>query len=136
MPARGGPRDTCTMADYSRLKSILLDLQAHRQSPPSSPAEDRVSQKRFLVENMFKHLDINSDGHLSSSELAQLMKKEDLEDDLLDCTLEDLLRFDDYNNDGRLTLQELYTAFHLDGEVEQIWALDDSSCGATRNSPI
>jgi len=39
------------------------------------------------------------------------MKKEDLEDDLLDCTLEDLLRFDDYNNDGRLTLQELYTAF-------------------------
>ncbi|NXD77069.1 FSTL4 protein, partial [Halcyon senegalensis] len=105
--------DTCTMADYSRLKSILLDLQAHRQSPPSSPPEDRVSQKRFLVEAMFKHLDINSDGHLSSSELAQLMKKEDLEDDLLDCTLEDLLRFDDYNNDGRLTLQELYTAFQV-----------------------
>lgn len=43
--------------------------------------------------------------------LLQVMKKEDLEGDLLDCTLEDLLRFDDYNNDGRLTLQELYTAF-------------------------
>ncbi|XP_064017619.1 follistatin-related protein 4-like isoform X4 [Pogoniulus pusillus] len=105
--------DTCTMADYSRLKSILLDLQAHRQSPPSSLAEDRISQKRFLVEDLFKHLDLNSDGHLSSSELAQLMKKEDLEDDLLDCTLEDLLRFDDYNSDGRLTLQELYTAFQV-----------------------
>lgn len=39
------------------------------------------------------------------------MKKEDLEDDLLGCTFEDLLQFDDYNNDGRLTLQELYTAF-------------------------
>lgn len=60
------------MADYSRLKSILLDLQAHRQSPPSSPAADGASQKRVLVENMFKHLDINSDGHLSSSELAQV----------------------------------------------------------------
>lgn len=60
------------MADYSRLKSILLDLQARRQSPPSSPAGDRVSQKRFLVEDMFKHLDINSDGRLSSSELAQV----------------------------------------------------------------
>ncbi|NXN14153.1 FSTL4 protein, partial [Indicator maculatus] len=105
--------DTCTMADYSRLKSILLDLQAHRQSSPSSLAQDRVSQKRFLVEDLFKHLDLNSDGHLSSSELAQLMKKEDLEGDLLDCTLEDLLRFDDYNNDGRLTLQELYTAFQV-----------------------
>ncbi|XP_062443370.1 follistatin-related protein 4 isoform X1 [Rhea pennata] len=105
--------DTCTMADYSRLKSILLDLQAHRQSPRSSPAEDRVAQKRCLVEDMFKYLDINSDGHLSSSELAQVMKKEDLEDDLLGCTLEDLLRFDDYNNDGYLTLQELYTAFQV-----------------------
>ncbi|RMB96792.1 hypothetical protein DUI87_26858 [Hirundo rustica rustica] len=103
--------DSCTMADYSRLKSILLDLQARRQSPPSSLAEDRVAQKRFLIEGLFKHLDLNSDGHLSSSELAQLMKKEDLEDDLLGCTLEDLLQFDDYNNDGRLTLQELYTAF-------------------------
>lgn len=60
------------MADYSRLKSILLDLQARRQSPPSSLAGDRVSQKRFLVEDMFKHLDINSDGRLSSSELAQV----------------------------------------------------------------
>ncbi|NWW02996.1 FSTL4 protein, partial [Oreocharis arfaki] len=104
--------DTCTMADYSRLKSILLDLQARRQSPPSSLAKDRVAQKRFLIEELFKHLDLNSDGHLSSSELAQLMK-EDLEDDLLGCTLEDLLQFDDYNNDGRLTLQELYTAFQV-----------------------
>ncbi|NXW75382.1 FSTL4 protein, partial [Hirundo rustica] len=105
--------DSCTMADYSRLKSILLDLQARRQSPPSSLAQDRVAQKRFLIEGLFKHLDLNSDGHLSSSELAQLMKKEDLEDDLLGCTLEDLLQFDDYNNDGRLTLQELYTAFQV-----------------------
>ncbi|XP_033373574.1 follistatin-related protein 4 isoform X2 [Parus major] len=105
--------DTCTMAYYSQLKSILLDLQARRQSPPSSLAKDRVAQKRFLIEELFKHLDLNSDGHLSSSELAQLMKKEELEDDLLGCTLEDLLQFDDYNNDGRLTLQELYTAFQV-----------------------
>uniref|UniRef100_A0A674GMS3 Follistatin like 4 n=1 Tax=Taeniopygia guttata TaxID=59729 RepID=A0A674GMS3_TAEGU len=105
--------DSCTMADYSRLKSILLDLQARRQSPPSSLAKDRGAQKRFLIEELFKHLDLNSDGHLSSSELAQPMKKEGLEDDLLGCTLEDLLQFDDYNNDGRLTLQELYTAFQV-----------------------
>ncbi|XP_051487251.1 follistatin-related protein 4 isoform X1 [Apus apus] len=105
--------DSCTMADYSRLKNILLDLQAHRHSPPARPAQDRVSQKRLLVEEMFQHLDGNSDGHLSSSELAQLMKREDLEDDFLGCTLEDLLRFDDYNNDGHLTLHELYTAFQV-----------------------
>ncbi|NXO22760.1 FSTL4 protein, partial [Cisticola juncidis] len=104
--------DACTMADYSRLKSALLDLQARRHSPPSSLAKDRAAQKRFLIEELFKHLDLNSDGHLSSSELAQLMK-EDLADDLLGCTLEDLLQFDDYNSDGRLTLQELYTAFQV-----------------------
>ncbi|NWU38932.1 FSTL4 protein, partial [Hylia prasina] len=105
--------ESCTMAEYSRLKSILLDLQARRQSPPSSLAKDRTAQKRFLIEELFKHLDLNSDGHLSSSELAQLMKKEGLEGDLLGCTLEDLLQFDDYNRDGRLTLQELYTAFQV-----------------------
>ncbi|KAL9836133.1 follistatin-related protein 4 isoform 2-T3 [Geothlypis trichas] len=105
--------DRCTMADYSRLKSILLDLQARRHSPPGSLAKDRPAQKRFLIGELFKRLDLNSDGHLSSSELAQLMKKEDLEGDLLGCTLEDLLQFDDYNNDGHLTLQELYTAFQV-----------------------
>ncbi|NWR83557.1 FSTL4 protein, partial [Furnarius figulus] len=105
--------DSCTMADYSRLKSILLDLQARRHSPPSSLAKDSAAQKRFLIQELFKHLDLNTDGHLSSSELAQLMKKEELEGDLLGCTLEDLLRFDDYNNDGRLSLQELYTAFQV-----------------------
>lgn len=37
--------------------------------------------------------------------------KEHLDDILLECTTQDLLRYDDYNNDGHLTLQELYTAF-------------------------
>lgn len=64
--------DTCTMANYSQLKSILLDLQARRRSPPSSLAADRAAQKRFLVEELFKHLDVNSDRRLSSSELAQV----------------------------------------------------------------
>ncbi|KAL7985743.1 hypothetical protein Chor_010909 [Crotalus horridus] len=105
------------MADYSQLKGILLDLQSHRQRQQNQPGEDRT-QKRFLVEDMFNYLDINGDGHLSSSELAQLKKKEDLEDDFLNCTPEDLLRFDDYNHDGYLTLQELYTAFRAEGCLE------------------
>ncbi|XP_062826439.1 follistatin-related protein 4 isoform X2 [Anolis carolinensis] len=103
--------DTCTMADYSQLKGILLDLQSHQQRQQNYAAEERA-QKRFLVEDLFYRLDLNGDGHLSSSELAQV-KREDLEDDFLECTPEDLLRFDDYNNDGYLTLQELYTAFQV-----------------------
>nr|XP_056720209.1 follistatin-related protein 4 isoform X1 [Euleptes europaea] len=104
--------DTCTMAEYSQLKGILLDLQSHHQRQQTQPTDERT-QKRFLVEDMFNHLDINGDGHLSNSELAQLMRREDLGDDFLDCTPEDLLQFDDYNNDGYLTLQELYTAFQV-----------------------
>ncbi|XP_077182972.1 follistatin-related protein 4 isoform X3 [Paroedura picta] len=102
--------NTCTMAEYSQLKGILLDLQSHHQRQQAQPMEDRT-WKRFLVEDMFNQLDINGDGHLSSSELVQLMRREELGDDVLDCTPEDLLQFDDYNNDGYLTLQELYTAF-------------------------
>lgn len=37
--------------------------------------------------------------------------KEHLEDSLLECTMQDLLRYDDYNNDGHLSLHEFYTAF-------------------------
>ncbi|XP_029439685.1 follistatin-related protein 4 isoform X2 [Rhinatrema bivittatum] len=105
--------DICTMADYGRLKSILLDLQAQQLTQHGGSIDERTPQKRFLVEDMFKYLDVDRDGRLGSSELAQLMKLEDLEDDFLDCMPEDLLRFDDYNNDGYLTLPEFYTAFQV-----------------------
>ncbi|XP_031808923.1 follistatin-related protein 4 isoform X2 [Sarcophilus harrisii] len=105
--------DTCTMADYSRLKHILLDLQIHRHTQSRDPGSDSSSQKQFLVESLFKYLDYNSNGYLSSSELTQLTKEGTLENDFLGCSLEDLLRFDDYNNDGSLSLQEFYTTFQI-----------------------
>lgn len=37
--------------------------------------------------------------------------KEHMEERLLECTMQDLLRYDDYNNDGHLSLHEFYTAF-------------------------
>lgn len=40
-----------------------------------------------------------------------MLKEQDLEEGFLGCSPGDLLRFDDYNNDGSLTLHELYTAF-------------------------
>uniref|UniRef100_A0A8C9F0I1 Follistatin like 4 n=1 Tax=Pavo cristatus TaxID=9049 RepID=A0A8C9F0I1_PAVCR len=64
--------DTCTMASYRQLKGVLLELQAQRSAPPRHPPADRAAQKRALVEELFQHLDANKDGHLSSSELAQV----------------------------------------------------------------
>ncbi|XP_068129116.1 follistatin-related protein 4 isoform X2 [Hyperolius riggenbachi] len=105
--------ETCTMADYTRLKNILLDLQSNKKKQKINPLQDKISQKRALVEDMFNYLDINNDGHLDSSELAQFSKNTELEDNFLDCSTGDLLRFDDYNMDGYLTLPELYTAFRI-----------------------
>lgn len=40
-----------------------------------------------------------------------MLKKQDLDEDLLGCSPGDLLRFDDYNSDSSLTLREFYMAF-------------------------
>ncbi|XP_075065845.1 follistatin-related protein 4 [Mixophyes fleayi] len=105
--------DACTMTDYTRLKNILLDLQTNRKKEEISPLKDTISKKRALVEDIFNCLDLNIDGHLDSTELAQYTKNEELENNFLDCSVGDLLRFDDYNMDGYLTLPELYTAFQV-----------------------
>ncbi|XP_043321454.1 follistatin-related protein 4 [Cervus canadensis] len=107
--------DPCTMADYARLKKVLLALQSRLQPPREGDSrQDPASQKRLLVESLFKDFDADGDGHLSSSELAQhTLKEQDLEEDFLGCSPGDLLRFDDYNKDGLLTLHEFYTAFQV-----------------------
>ncbi|XP_040478387.1 follistatin-related protein 4 [Ursus maritimus] len=107
--------DPCTMADYARLKNVLLALQTHRRPLPDGDSrQDPASQKRLLVESLFMDLDADGDGHLSSPELAQhVLQEQDLEDDFLGCSPSDLLRFDDYNSDGSLTLHEFYTAFQV-----------------------
>ncbi|XP_061044150.1 follistatin-related protein 4 isoform X1 [Eubalaena glacialis] len=109
---KGNP---CTMADYARLKKALLALQTRLQPQLEGDSrQDPVSQKRLLVESLFKDLDVDGDGHLSRSELTQhVLKEQALEEDFLGCSPGDLLRFDDYNSDGFLTLHEFYTAFQV-----------------------
>lgn len=61
------------MADYARLKNVLLALQTRLQPRQEGDGrQDPASQKRLLVESLFKDLDADGDGHLSSSELAQV----------------------------------------------------------------
>ncbi|KAM5300994.1 follistatin-related protein 4 [Glossophaga mutica] len=107
--------DPCTMANYARLKNLLLTLQTRLQPHREEGSRgDPASQKRLLVESLFKNWDADGDSHLSSSELAQhALKEQDLEEDFLGCSPSDLLRFDDYNSDGWLTLPELLTAFQV-----------------------
>ncbi|XP_052613826.1 follistatin-related protein 4 isoform X2 [Peromyscus californicus insignis] len=107
--------DTCGMAGYARLKNVLLALQSRRQPlQQGTNRQNLASQKRLLVESLFKELDTDGNGHLSSLELAQyVLKEQDLDGSLKGCSPGDLLQFDDYNSDGSLTLGEFYTAFQV-----------------------
>uniref|UniRef100_A0A665X033 Follistatin-like 4 n=1 Tax=Echeneis naucrates TaxID=173247 RepID=A0A665X033_ECHNA len=98
--------NACTMSEYNKLKSMLLDMQPKVLKTGEQNQQRDMEEKRALVDTMFKYLDVNEDSRLISM-------KEHLEDSLLQCTMQDLLRYDDYNNDGHLSLHEFYTAFQV-----------------------
>ncbi|GLD67074.1 follistatin-related protein 4, partial [Lates japonicus] len=101
------------MSEYNRLKNMLLDMQPKVLKTGEQSQQRDMEEKRALVDTMFKYLDVNQDGRLVSDELEKISMKEHLEDSLLECTMQDLLRYDDYNNDGHLSLHEFYTAFQV-----------------------
>lgn len=57
------------MAEYNKLKSMLLDMQPRTFTDGEPNAMD---QRRSLVDTMFKYIDRNQDGRLSSEELAEV----------------------------------------------------------------
>ncbi|XP_037544187.1 follistatin-related protein 4 [Nematolebias whitei] len=111
----------CTMSEYNKLKSMLLDMQPKVMKTGQQSQQRDMEEKRALVDTMFKYLDVNQDSRLVSDELEKISVKEHLDDNLLECTMQDLLRYDDYNNDGHLSLHEFYTAF----QVVQLSLADD-----------
>lgn len=60
------------MADYNKLKGVLLDVRPRNRSGEVQAREKRMDQKRELVDGMFKYLDTDGDGHLGKEELAQV----------------------------------------------------------------
>ncbi|XP_071061620.1 follistatin-related protein 4 [Pseudochaenichthys georgianus] len=105
--------NACTMSEYNRLKSMLLDMQPKVLKNGGQSQQRDMEEKRARVDTMFKYLDVDQDGRLVSGELEKISMKEHLEDSLLECTMQDLLRYDDYNNDRHLSLHEFYTAFQV-----------------------
>lgn len=63
----------CTVAGYARLKNVLLALQSRRQPlQQETHRQSLASQKRLLVESLFKALDTDGNGRLGRLELAQV----------------------------------------------------------------
>ncbi|XP_023561517.1 follistatin-related protein 5, partial [Octodon degus] len=107
--------DNCKTNAYSKMKSMLLDLQNQKYitQENENPNGDDVSRKKLLVDQMFKYFDADSNGLIDINELTQVIKLEDLSKDNSECTLYDLVKFDDLNADKHLGLEEFYRAFQV-----------------------
>ncbi|XP_028610763.1 follistatin-related protein 5 isoform X3 [Grammomys surdaster] len=107
--------DNCMATEYSKMKSMLLDLQNQKYitQENENPNSEDISRKKPLVDHMFKYFDADSNGLVDINELTQVIKQEELNKDRSDCTLYDLLKYDDFNADKHLALEEFYRAFQV-----------------------
>ncbi|XP_039185466.1 follistatin-related protein 5 isoform X2 [Crotalus tigris] len=107
--------NNCNSIDYNKMKNFLLDLQNRKYSlqTKESIIEDKMSLKKLLVDQMFKYYDSDNNGLIDSNELTQVIKQDELGKDMSDCSLFDLLKYDDYNRDKHLGLEEFYRAFQV-----------------------
>ena len=68
--------NACTMSEYNRLKSMLLDMQPKLLKSGAQSQQRDMEQKRALVDTMFKYLDVDQDGWLVSDELEKVNRGE------------------------------------------------------------
>ncbi|XP_049762120.1 follistatin-related protein 5 isoform X3 [Elephas maximus indicus] len=106
--------DRCETAEYSKMKNMLLDLQNQKYitQENENPNSDAIARK-ILVDQMFKYFDADNNGLVDINELTQVIKQEEFSKDLSDCTLYDLLKYEDFNSDKHLALEEFYRAFQV-----------------------
>ncbi|XP_045617913.2 follistatin-related protein 5 isoform X3 [Procambarus clarkii] len=102
---RGG--GACSIQQYEILKDNLL-LYHHARLMAE---KGRGSEREYLVGLMFSKFDTNNNGALDKDELVQVSQVEEVNRLAEDCSLVDMLRYDDSNTDGHLNLNEFYTAF-------------------------
>ncbi|XP_019620183.1 PREDICTED: follistatin-related protein 5-like [Branchiostoma belcheri] len=119
----------CTDEEYGKLKTQLLRLQNRKfaQSPDAEGlGQDELSIKKFLVTMMFEYWDLNNDGQVSSNDMREVMRREDeLAEVMTSCTLYEMLKYDDINDDHRVDIDEFYNAFgvtpvHLSDEKKSL----------------
>ncbi|MFT7806594.1 follistatin-related protein 5-like [Arapaima gigas] len=107
--------DKCKAGDYRKLKNKAISLQSQRfmREGPEEDHGDQMSRQRQLVDRMFSYFDADGSGLVDSSELLQIIKQEGLAKDKSQCTLFDLLKYDDGNGDQHLSKAEFYKAFEV-----------------------
>ncbi|RZF49112.1 hypothetical protein LSTR_LSTR008398 [Laodelphax striatellus] len=100
-------REDCTLQEYEIMKDNLLLLHHAKLMEESKKSPG----KTFLVGNIFRYYDINKDGFLEREELDKKSQQEKSEPLSKGCLLQDMVSFEDADKDGRLVINEFYTAF-------------------------
>uniref|UniRef100_A0A3B3WGB8 Follistatin-like 5 n=1 Tax=Poecilia mexicana TaxID=48701 RepID=A0A3B3WGB8_9TELE len=121
--------DDCRLNDYRRLKTKILDLHDKRYLGAAGHGahKDSMAAKKQLVDLMFKRFDVDRNRLIDASELSQVIKHEGLSKDVSECTLFDLLKYNDINDDEHLTREEFYTAFDSDGQCAHYDSVNNST---------
>ncbi|KFM02881.1 Follistatin-related protein 5, partial [Aptenodytes forsteri] len=107
--------DKCKPTEYTKVKNVTVDLQNRRYIAQSKDktVDEKMVLKKLLVDQMFNYFDSDNNGLVDTNELSQVIKRDELGKDLSDCSLFDLLKYDDYNSDKHLALEEFYRAFQV-----------------------
>ncbi|KAM3937867.1 follistatin-related protein 5 isoform 2-T2 [Leptodactylus fuscus] len=107
--------EKCKATEYSKMKNALLELQNQRYVRKENEKEnmDKFGLKKTLVDQMFKYFDEDSNGLVDSNELSQVMRQEGFGKNMYECSLFDLIKYDDFSGDKHLSLDEFYRAFRI-----------------------
>ncbi|XP_057706023.1 follistatin-related protein 5 [Corythoichthys intestinalis] len=105
--------DSCRLSDYRRLKTKVLEAYDKRHMVTKRIHEDNMGARKQLVDAMFRNFDADGNGQISTSELSKVSKHQGLSKDVGECSVLDLLKYNDLDDDQRLTKEEFYTAFDV-----------------------
>lgn len=105
----------CSADEYALMKDNLL-LYHHQNMVYLQHGDDdgMVHRMEYLVSIIFSHYDQNNDGLVEREELQVMWNEMDSHHVANDsnCTLMDMLVYDDVNDDNVLTINEFNDAFH------------------------
>lgn len=110
---------TCNADEYAIMKDNLLLYHHQNMVYLQHGPDGAIHRMDYLVSIIFSHYDQNNDGLVEKDELALMWSSMDMHRVANDsnCTLMDMLLYDDGNGDHVLTINEFNDAFHRISET-------------------
>ncbi|NP_001161543.1 follistatin-like 5 precursor [Saccoglossus kowalevskii] len=108
--------DRCNKEDYVVMKEQVLQHHMDEFTDPSADTGNAAAppvNKKFTVSMMFGFYDADNNELLDDAELVKVISKARLQDLTGFCSVLDLLRYDDTNQDRQIDVDEFYAAFGI-----------------------